>query len=206
MAGNTTLEAIRKNQILDAALRIIGERGAPNVTMDDIASAAEMSKGGVAHYFSSKDALFLDAVKMFYDRIFERGKETRDQFNDPLEKLLSFTWLYNWEDPEMMMGYRLLFDFQALAAHDDRYSRLYHEWVENWIRLLKDAIEEGAESGLFLVKDADSAARTVSAIYHGIANGKTDPVGIFYILSRDIQNEIPKVVNMDDATDPIFLF
>lgn len=170
MAGNTTLETIRKNQILDAALRIIGERGAHNVTMDDIASAAEMSKGGVAHYFSSKDILFLDAVKVFYDRIFDRGKETRDQFDDPLEKLLSFTWLYNWEDPDLMMGYRLLFDFQALAAHDDRYNRLYHEWVENWIRLLKDAIEEGVKGGMFFVKDADAAARTVSAIYHGIAN------------------------------------
>jgi AcrR family transcriptional regulator len=143
MASNTTLETIRKNQIIDAALRIIGERGAYNVTMDDIASAAEMSKGGVAHYFSSKEALFLEAVKVFYDRIFERGKETRDQFEDPLEKLLSFTWLYNWDDQELMMGYRLLFDFQTLAAHDDRYNLLYHEWVENWIRLLKDAIEEG---------------------------------------------------------------
>ena len=36
MPPNADLEALRKAQIIDAALRTISERGCANVTMDDI--------------------------------------------------------------------------------------------------------------------------------------------------------------------------
>ena len=44
------LEAIRKSQILRAAMETIAANGCANVTMADICSAAGLSKGGLAHY------------------------------------------------------------------------------------------------------------------------------------------------------------
>jgi AcrR family transcriptional regulator len=41
------LEAIRKAQILDAALQTIAANGHANVTMNDICKAAGLSKGGL---------------------------------------------------------------------------------------------------------------------------------------------------------------
>jgi len=169
MGANSLLESIRKPQIVEAALRTIAERGFQNVTLDDVARAAGLSKGGLVHYFPSKDALIKEAVVDFYGRIFERGRETRDRFDTPLDKVLSFTWLYDWDDPDVAVGYRLLFDFMALASQDDDYRRLFHDWVEGWVELLSEAIEAGVADGLFNVDDVGRAARTVSAIYQGIA-------------------------------------
>jgi AcrR family transcriptional regulator len=169
MSNNVTIESIRKPQIVEAALQTIARKGFQNVTLDEVARAAGLSKGGLIHYFPSKDALVTDAFVEFFAGIFQRGREARDQVDDPLEKVLSFTWLYNWEDPQLLVGYRLFFDFMALASQDDSFRALFHDWVENWIVLLREPIAEGLEKGFFKVKDVELTARTVSAIYQGIA-------------------------------------
>lgn len=48
------LEELRREQILTAALGMFYENGYANTTMDDIASAAGISKGLIYHYFKNK--------------------------------------------------------------------------------------------------------------------------------------------------------
>jgi len=163
------LEAIRKAQILEASLQTIAISGCANVTMAGICSAAGLSKGGLAHYFKSKRDLFLAAFEEFFKRIFLRGQETMAQSSDPLDKLLSFQWLYNKEDPDAYLGYPVLFDFMSIAVHDEEYRRIFHDWVNNWLKLLKEPIQEGLASGYFENIDPETAAKGVSAIYQGIA-------------------------------------
>jgi AcrR family transcriptional regulator len=169
MAENVTLETIRKPQIVDATIRKISEFGFHNVTMEDIAKEAGLSKGGIAHYFSSKESLFKEAFKVYFDRIFQRGKDTMDQFNDPLDKLLSYVWLYDRNDPDLNIGYPLHFDCMALASRDEEYRIIFHEWVNGWIDLLGEALEEGVRSGMYVISDIKGVARAISAVYHGIA-------------------------------------
>ena len=163
------LEAIRKAQILEAAMGSIAQSGSANVTMADICRAAGLSKGGLAHYYKSKRELFKEVFQAFFDRIFERGRDTMAGHDDPLEKVLSFTWLYNWEDPDVAVGYPILFDFMATAVHSPEYREIFDGWVRNWLALLTDAIELGQAQGQFKGIDAHEAARVISAIYQGIA-------------------------------------
>lgn len=166
---NLTLEKIRKSQILDAAIRIMSEQGVNNVTLADVATAAGLSKGGLVHYFPSKDVLFKESFREFFHRIFARGLETMNQYTDPLERVLSFQWIYDREDPGVKVGYPLLFDGMALASHDPGYGSLFREWFENWVVMLKVALRGGVDAGRFTVEDLDGTARAVSAIYQGIA-------------------------------------
>lgn len=53
----------RKEEILDAAQRIFFEKGLLAATMDEIAEAAELSKGTLYLYYSSKEDIYL-AVMM----------------------------------------------------------------------------------------------------------------------------------------------
>ena len=92
-----------------------------------------------------------------------------ERYVDPLDRLLSFEWLYNWNDPEIDIGYPMLFDCMSMAGHDPDFQKMFHEWVENWISLLVVAVREGAESGEFDISDIDGTARAISSIYHGIA-------------------------------------
>lgn len=163
------IEAIRRARILEAALETIAEKGCANVTMDDICRASGFSKGGLAHYYQSKQALFLAAFTEFFDRIFKRGKAEMDKYEEPIDKLLSFTWLYNVEDPDAFVGYPVLFDFMAIAVHDSAYRRIFYEWVGNWVVLLKAALAEGVEQGIFREMDCEKTAQGISAVYQGIA-------------------------------------
>ncbi len=163
------LQEIRKTHILETALQTISASGSSNVTMAEICNAAGLSKGGLAHYYKSKRELFIAVFKKFFQRIFLRGKETMEGYTDPLDKLLSFEWLYNPKDPETIIGYPILFDFMSIAVHDAEYREIFRDWINNWIKLLKQAIIQGQIDGAFCEFDADSAARSISAIYQGIA-------------------------------------
>jgi AcrR family transcriptional regulator len=163
------LEAIRKAQILEAGLKTIAERGCANVTMDDVCRAAGLSKGGLAHYYRSKYELFQSVFEEFFDRIFQRGRDTMARFDDPLDRVLSFDWLYDAGDPDMGIGYPLLLDFMAISVHDSGYREIFHNWIQNWVTLLSGALAEGIERGEFKDLDPDDTARTISAIYQGVA-------------------------------------
>jgi AcrR family transcriptional regulator len=163
------LEAIRKAQILDAALQTIAAHGHANVTMDDICKTANLSKGGLAHYYRSKNDLFQAAFQAFFDRIFQRSQQTMTAIKNPMEQLLSFDWLYDLTDPDLNIGYPILFDVMSIAVHDDIYRRIFHDWIDNWVVLLKGALLKGLAKGHFKDLNPDATARTISAIYQGVA-------------------------------------
>ncbi len=164
------LDAIRRQQILAAAEQAIAARGHANVTMADICRAAGLSKGGLAHYYQSREDLFQAVFQRFFDGIFQRAETTFKAVQGPMERLLSFVWLYNRDDPDLDTGYPILFDFMSIAAHDASYRMVFDAWIDNWIRLLREALEEGRAAGLCNASlDAEAMAKTISAVYQGIA-------------------------------------
>ena len=48
---------LTNSQIIQAALSVAAEKGAGKVTLDSVAKAAGVSKGGLIYHFSSKEAL-----------------------------------------------------------------------------------------------------------------------------------------------------
>jgi AcrR family transcriptional regulator len=137
--------------------------------MDHICNTAGLSKGGLAHYYRSKKDLFQAAFQEFFDRIFQRSQDTMAAIDDPLGQILSFDWLYDLEDPDLNIGYPILFDVMSIAAHDETYRNIFHDWINNWVTLLSGAIEKGVAAGFFRDLDPEATARTISAIYQGIA-------------------------------------
>jgi len=169
MAAIPELEQIRRAQILEAALRTLSANGSASVTMEEIARAAGLSKGGLAHYFTSKNELFQSTFKEFFDRVFQRVRDEIAGIEGPLEKLLGFELLFDMEDPDAKAGYPLLFDCMFLAVRDGTYRALFDEWVDNWVALLRDVIEQGVEQGIFRGVEAEPVARAISALYQGVA-------------------------------------
>src|SRR5438045_3888612 len=64
--------AVRRNEILDAAQRLINTRGYEQMTIQDILNDLQISKGGFYHYFDSKQALLealLERMQNEIDRL-----------------------------------------------------------------------------------------------------------------------------------------
>jgi AcrR family transcriptional regulator len=58
-------------RVLDAAVAVLRERGVTGLTLDAVAQAAAVSKGGLLHHFSSKEALvgaLLQAMMAEFER------------------------------------------------------------------------------------------------------------------------------------------
>jgi AcrR family transcriptional regulator len=79
--------------LLDAARRLIAERGADAVTMDDIASAAGVGKGTVFRRFGSRAGLMmvlLDEDEQAMQRAFMFGPPPLGPDAAPLDRLVAF--------------------------------------------------------------------------------------------------------------------
>ncbi|MFN3337414.1 MAG: TetR/AcrR family transcriptional regulator [Thermomicrobium sp.] len=77
----------RRERILDAALQVFTRRGYREATMDDVAVAAQTSKGGVYFHFPGKEALFLALLDRSAELLLRRTNEALAAAPDPARKL-----------------------------------------------------------------------------------------------------------------------
>ncbi len=56
-----------KEKILEVALKLFIRKGYHGTSLNEIASQAGLTKGGVYHYFDSKDDLYYQSLKKFFD-------------------------------------------------------------------------------------------------------------------------------------------
>jgi AcrR family transcriptional regulator len=77
----------RQEKILDAALDVFAEHGYQQATVDEIASTARTSKGGVYFHFPGKDAIFLALLDRSAGLLLSRVGERVAAETDPIAKV-----------------------------------------------------------------------------------------------------------------------
>ncbi len=164
------LESIRKEQIFAGALQVISKNGTKNVTLDLVAKASGLSKGGVTYYYSSKDELFKDVFEFLFANFFRDFESMLREIDDPYGKLLAFTWLYTVEDQDLLVGYPLFFECMSLANFDDEYREIFHAWLNRWVHMVSEVLRLCVEEKNLQIDDIDCTARTIGAISQGIAS------------------------------------
>jgi TetR/AcrR family transcriptional regulator, transcriptional repressor for nem operon len=82
----------RRAQILDAAARLISERGYTLTSIDDVIRESRLSgKSHFYHYFRSKEELGYEVLNRQFERFAERGLAIlREPMIDPIERLNLF--------------------------------------------------------------------------------------------------------------------
>ncbi|MEM7274167.1 MAG: TetR/AcrR family transcriptional regulator [Actinomycetota bacterium] len=79
----------RVADICQATMRLIGERGADEVTMSDIAAASEMSNSALYRYFPTKQAIIKQLAVERYDELRARAAAEAEPGVDPRQRLLA---------------------------------------------------------------------------------------------------------------------
>jgi AcrR family transcriptional regulator len=81
----------RKNQILDAALRVFAKRGLTAAKITDISSEANLSHGLVHHYFKSKEEIFIEVTRQTIKKSSAAFAKIANLEGSPLEILKIIT-------------------------------------------------------------------------------------------------------------------
>ena len=155
-------KALRRRELIDAALTVFARDGFAGATIDAVAEEAEVSKGTVYLYFESKEALFEEVVRGRLLSVIGAARSFVTTFEGPVEALLraQVTFLYEkvaGSDQQVIL--RLMLSegpsFPALSRF------YYDEVIKALVNALSMTLERGAREGVFRPVPAADAARVI---------------------------------------------
>ncbi len=83
----TQKELGKMTNIAKAAAKLFNEKGYLETSMDDISVAAKLSKGGIYHYYSSKNEILYFISTNFMGLLLKDLEQELEQIQDPFEKI-----------------------------------------------------------------------------------------------------------------------
>lgn len=158
----------KHERILNEAVILFGSHGYSGTSLAHVADAAEISKAGLLHHFSSKEALFAQVLER-RDRRDEESILNVSRIEDPWELLDAFVELveYNTHQRDLVAIYTAT----AAAVLDADHPA--HAWMArhlaSTIAMFEVALERGKRDGT-VHPDAPSRliARTLTALSDGL--------------------------------------
>ncbi len=163
-----THESERRLALLKAAFREVGEKGFSDVTLEDIADRAGVSKGVTLYYFESKEDLFRSLFAWLIDSIQERMREAVSASEDPVEKVRALVGLIFPSPSKNRAFFRAYIDFCGLAARRDAFRQVGERFYAGCREIDRGIVEEGMRRGAFVLRDPAEAASTLRAIFDGL--------------------------------------
>ncbi len=157
----------RKSQILDAAMNTFSELGFHKARMSDIAETSGLSKGSLYWYFDSKESIILNLL----DRVFvPENRDFNALLKDPRSaesRLASYIERVSDDMVKMLKWMPLFYDFLALAFRQELVKKAISRYYKKQMEILVELIQQGLDSGEFLVEDPEEAAIALGSILEG---------------------------------------
>ena len=136
----------RRTEVAAAARAAIADRGLDGATVRDIAAAAGVSTGVLAHYFRDKDELLLQALRDSYEaaagRMLRAGRR-----NPGLEAVRGMLEEELPLDDPARAEFRVWLAFWGRAAYNPALAGEQAAGCRVWRRLIEEAIRIGTEDG-----------------------------------------------------------
>ncbi len=141
----------RRESIIDAAETVFFSKGLENATMDDVANAAELSKGTLYLYFNSKEQIYLAIIMRGFAILDQLFKEASQNAINGLDKVRAIGQAYLRfydEYPNYFMG---LLYYESNTFSTEQIAELQEvcdvDRSEHSLNQLVAAIEEGQNDG-----------------------------------------------------------
>jgi len=165
---NDTRQIQRKEQIMDAALKVIISKGYENSRMDDIVDLSSMSKGAIYWYYKSKKEVYLNLVNYWvikYSTVINHIVEEDDSAADQLKDVFDYFILQYEQDPS---AFKALVEFWSLAGRDEDFHKKVDRVYTKFLEFLERIINRGVKSGEFKNLDVRITALSIMVNIEGI--------------------------------------
>lgn len=161
-------ESERRLVLLKSAFREVAEKGFSEVTLDDIARRAGVSKGVTLYYFDSKEDLFRELFSWLIDSIHARMREAVGAETDPVARIRALVALIFPSPSKNRAFFRAFVDFSGVAARKDAFREVNARFYAGCREIDGGIVAEGVRKGVFAARDPKEAGSTMRAIFDGL--------------------------------------
>ena len=164
--GRINIAEIRRRQIVDAAIRVMAEKGWNDTSIDEITREAGVSRGLVSYHFRDKADLLSSMLARCSGAAQDVVTEAIEATPDPVDRLrvsIRATLNLTREDPAI---YEIFLHFMASGRSNPELGQQIRELYRGFRKANAIAIAHGQRNGLFR-NDIDpdaAAARHIGAM------------------------------------------
>ncbi|CAM3675495.1 TetR/AcrR family transcriptional regulator [Nocardiopsis rhodophaea] len=127
-----------RDRILDALQDILIEEGNSAVTLEAVAAAAGVSKGGLLYHFPSKAALMTGLVKRLADRAQDEFREATESEEGVVRTFLRTSIPESREEAELYWS--IIAALRSKEDMSEESERLVRQLFDEWSRLLHEEV------------------------------------------------------------------
>jgi AcrR family transcriptional regulator len=161
----------RRNEILDAAYRLIYTKGYEQMTIQDILEASQISKGAFYHYFDSKQAL----LEALCDRLLDESEQillpvVQDERLSAVNKLNTyFSTGARWKTAHKTYLMKLLYTWYT----DDNAivrQKVSAKAFERITPLLSEIIQQGIQEGVMTTPYPERVGEVILSLFQSLGD------------------------------------
>jgi AcrR family transcriptional regulator len=159
----------RRQAILEAAWRLVAERGYHHVRVQDIARLCGTSTGAVHYYFPGKDDVLREALRYSVDAAFARQGAQLRPIKDARKRLLALIEMQLPVGGQIRDEWSIWLQFWAEAALNPPLRAMHNAFYARWIETVVRIVRRGQEQGIFRDVDPALFARHLTSATDGAA-------------------------------------
>lgn len=159
--------AAPKVHLIRTTYGLIGEKGVA-VSLEEIASKAQVSKGVILYYFKTKENLVLSTMEWVLSQVAEQIRSAVLRARTPEGKIRAMLDVIFVSPDSNRQFYLNYLELVAHASRSHRFGRLSATFRSIVNGLYAEVIRFGVEQRRFSVSDVEEAALAVRAIIDGL--------------------------------------
>jgi AcrR family transcriptional regulator len=161
----------KANRILAAALEVLAKNGYEKATINEVADAANVSRGLLHYYFKDKEDMVSKALTFGFGSMWDSSigsladSKTPEELVDNMIRILIDNVQKN---PDFSA---LLFEMWVSSRRSKRIEKVFSDGLAETINRLKTLLDLAASTGVIKIdrNDTEAVVRILLAMYHGLA-------------------------------------
>ena len=157
---------LRKQSILEGALKVFKTHGIEKTTMDEIALESGFGKATLYYYFASKDEVFIAIMEDGWKKLWEGIESKIVEELGPIKKFMGIIKTM----ANIVRDNRILYGFLFTAPNhiQDESKQIWKTYQERLYAILKSIIEEGIKKKEFIDLNPGMLMKAIGGLFHGL--------------------------------------
>tara|TARA_B100000029_G_C17412541_1_gene901312 strand:- start:55 stop:639 length:585 start_codon:yes stop_codon:yes gene_type:complete len=156
--------SLRKERIVQGALKVFNELGIEKTTMDEIALESGFGKATLYYYFTSKDEVFVEIMESGWKKLWEGIESKIVEERGPKEKFMGIVK----EMGEIVTRNKILYGFLFTAPNyiQDTQKQTWKTYQERLYSILQSIIEDGIKKKEFVDLNPGLLMKAIGGLFH----------------------------------------